>query len=306
MASKGKQLDEVKAALAALQEEIQEAKEERKNAKSQLEKATTEQDIQKFKALLESASANLTGLQGKEKVLMEEKNILTRSHSSSDEDTQEIFPVSEGSPKKRMRIQNLQKYTFYIIHKLNEKEIRCCVTRVTKNRFATFAHSPLDKIKENSVIEIYSVVNDFQYKVKVLKVEPKKDFILMEYDADDFQDEAALGVPYQGEAYIQLGLSATTQENTPYSVSKGVVTSVNHNSNGHFLGSAGSNPGESGGGYFSEITNTLYGINVGCERIPIHDNTTLFQLGTRHPARAHIVPSSYLFPLIKCLLQHSM
>jgi uncharacterized Fe-S radical SAM superfamily protein PflX len=38
MASRGKQLDEVKAALAALEDEIQEAKVERKVAKNQLEK----------------------------------------------------------------------------------------------------------------------------------------------------------------------------------------------------------------------------------------------------------------------------
>ena len=42
MASREKQLDEVKAALAALQVEINEAKEERKAAKDRLEKAIEE------------------------------------------------------------------------------------------------------------------------------------------------------------------------------------------------------------------------------------------------------------------------
>jgi len=291
MASRREQRDEVKAALADLQKELDAAKEERKAAKSQLEKAIEEgKPVSPFEKLYDGAVANLTGLQGKEKELLKRETLLSRSHSSSDEETQEISPVSDYSPKKKLRIQNLQKYTFYIIHKSNE---RCCVTRVKNNLFATFAHSPHDTIKAGSFVTIYSASDHSQYEVKVSKVDLKKDFILMKYGGDEFDDDVALGVPYQGEAYIQLGLSATTQEKTPYSVSRGVVTSTNYNSNGHFLGSAGSNPGESGGGCFSEINNTLYGINVGCDRIPIHDNTTLFQLGTRHPARAHIVPSSY-------------
>jgi hypothetical protein len=71
MASRGVQLDEVKAALAALQVEMHQAKEERKTAKSQLEKAILEEKPEyiqnNLKALLESASANLTRL-GQEKV----------------------------------------------------------------------------------------------------------------------------------------------------------------------------------------------------------------------------------------------
>lgn len=45
MALRGKKLDEVKAPLAALQEKIQEAKEESKAAKGQLEKAILEASI---------------------------------------------------------------------------------------------------------------------------------------------------------------------------------------------------------------------------------------------------------------------
>ena len=97
MASRGKQRNEVKAALAALQDEINEAKEERKTAKSQLEKAILEgKPVSPFEKLLESASANLTGLQREKEKLLEEKNILTRSHSSSDEETQEVSPVSKN------------------------------------------------------------------------------------------------------------------------------------------------------------------------------------------------------------------
>jgi hypothetical protein len=197
------------------------------------------------------------------------------------------------SPRKKMQLQNLKSYIFYTLHTVNGVEIRCCVTAIKKNRFASFAHEIHSQLKENTTINIYSVLDDSRYEVKVIKVDAKKDFILMESDSDICENQPTLGVPYQGETYMQLGLSATAQDKSPYSVSKGVVTSVNNNSNGHFLGSAGSNLGESGGGCFSELDNTLYGINVGCDRIPIHDNTTLFQLGTRNPARAHIVPSLY-------------
>jgi hypothetical protein len=198
-----------------------------------------------------------------------------------------------ASSTKQILLEKLQSYTFYTIHRSNENEMRCCVTAVNKNLLVTFAHSPHDQISLNSVITIYSVLGDAPFQVKVVKVDSKKDFILLKSDADVCMKGPALGTPYQGEDYIQLGLSATTQETTPYSVSKGVVASAHSNANGHFLGSAGSNPGGSGGGCFSALTYKLLGINVGCESVPIHGNTTLLELGTRYPARAHIVPSLF-------------
>jgi multidrug resistance efflux pump len=74
MASRGVQLDEVKAALAALQVGLNEAKGKVNRAEERLEKATTEQDIQKCKALLESASANLTRLGLKEAELLKRES----------------------------------------------------------------------------------------------------------------------------------------------------------------------------------------------------------------------------------------
>ncbi|KAJ2999649.1 hypothetical protein HDV02_002122 [Globomyces sp. JEL0801] len=99
MGSRAKQLDEVNAALVALQEEIQEAKEERKAAKSQLEKAILEgKPVTPFEKLLESASANLTGLQREKEKLLENKNILTRSHSSSDDPSKIASQINELLP----------------------------------------------------------------------------------------------------------------------------------------------------------------------------------------------------------------
>jgi hypothetical protein len=70
------QLDEVKAAIAAIQLEISAANEERKIAKARLENAVGDSEIQRAKGLLESATAELTGLRQKEMKLMEEKNQL--------------------------------------------------------------------------------------------------------------------------------------------------------------------------------------------------------------------------------------
>lgn len=79
--------------------------------------------------------------------------------------------------------------------------------------------------------------------------------------------------PEEGEEYFQLGLSALTQENSPFSVKRGVFISREFSDGTkHYLGSAGSNPGDSGGGCFSETQNLLFGINVGADNLPILGN----------------------------------
>ena len=108
MASSQKQLEEVKAALAALQEEIQKGYEKVVKAEERLEKATLEgkpADISAdLKVLLESATANLTRLGQKQAELQKRETKLTHSHSSSDEETQEISPVSDSTAKDKRLI----------------------------------------------------------------------------------------------------------------------------------------------------------------------------------------------------------
>ncbi|KAI3657365.1 hypothetical protein MP638_006531 [Amoeboaphelidium occidentale] len=76
------QLDEVKAAIAAIQQEIKAANEERKVAEEQLQKAIVDKDPADIRAdlnaLLQSASAELTRLGQKEAMLMERENWLLR------------------------------------------------------------------------------------------------------------------------------------------------------------------------------------------------------------------------------------
>jgi hypothetical protein len=137
--SKKQELIDVKTALAALQVEIIEAKAERKTAKSQLEKAIQEGlPVSSFEKLLDSASANLTGLQSKEKELMVKERMLekrmTRSPSTSD---QEVSPTSDGSPKRR-KIDNLiASSKKYLLRTVNWG----CVTVIGRRRAITFAHN---------------------------------------------------------------------------------------------------------------------------------------------------------------------
>jgi hypothetical protein len=298
MASRAKQLDEVKAALAALHDEIQEAKEERMAAKSQLEKAILEgKPVSPFEKLLESASANLTGLQRKEEELLKRETILTRSHSPSDEETQEISHVSDGSPK-RQKIDNMiektKKYLF-------RTERWGCVTIIKKRTAITFAHNEHRTLEVGNIIKIYSLENGSQYDVKVCKINIESDWVLLEAEIDLCVDEPKKGLTVDGRGYNQLGVSATTQNDTPFSLSKGVISSSRLNKFGHLLGSAGANPGDSGGPCFDESTCELIGMNVGCENVPIsNEKDTGAQIydkiSSRYAARAHIIPvSSFQF-----------
>ncbi|KAJ1499852.1 hypothetical protein HMI55_000612 [Coelomomyces lativittatus] len=74
-----------------------------------------------------------------------------------------------------------------------------------------------------------------------------------------------------------------------------MLNSSRLNKFGHLLGSAGANPGDSGGPCFDESTGELIGINVGCEKIPISmERDTGAQIydkiSSRYASRAHIIP----------------
>jgi hypothetical protein len=125
----------------------------------------------------------------------------------------------------------------------------------------------------------------------------KNDWVMLESSIDLCQDEPTWGVIADGRGYIQLGLSANTQHESPFSISKGVISSSRLNKLGHLLGSAGANPGDSGGPCFDESTSELIGINIGCENIPISiDKDTGAQIyekiSSRYASRAHIIPIS--------------
>lgn len=94
-----------------------------------------------------------------------------------------------------------------------------------------------------------------------------------------------LGPPCEGQD-IQLDISYLPQAIAQLIVNRGVIASNRNTGNGHFLGSAGASPGDSGGGCFSAESNS---INVCSGDISITGDTTLVQLYLRPPTRARIV-----------------
>ncbi len=202
-------------------------------------------------------------------------------------------PVSQdfSSETTKKRIDRLKQLIFFTWWKIEGHEVRGCATAYKRNRIATFAHGPHKNLKIGDVIPVYSLIGNVEHMVTVIQVDSHRDFITLESDRDLCPFEFEIAAPYEGEEYIQLGLSAMGQDVTnPLSIARGIVTSTKYNRRGHFLGSAGSNPGDSGGGCFDERSDIIYGINVGCDEVAISGETTLCQLGTRYPARSRILP----------------
>jgi hypothetical protein len=131
--------------------------------------------------------------------------------------------------------------------------------------------------------------------VIVVKSNSSGDWVLLECMQDLCVREPDWELTADGRGYVQLGLSAYTQYESPFSNSRGVISSSRLSKDGHILGSAGANLGDSGGGCFDESTGRLIGINVGSERLVMNldkdsANETFDKIISRHVARAHIVP----------------
>jgi S1-C subfamily serine protease len=196
------------------------------------------------------------------------------------------------SPRKKTRLEAIKQYMFYTFNSSTQQ--RACVTAYAKRRLATFAHLIHKDLNKDVKVTIYSLLDNTPYEAKVVKVDEVKDLIILETDQDVCQVPPKTASPEEGEEYFQLGLSALTQENSPFSVKRGVFISREFSAGTkHFLGSAGSNPGDSGGGCFSETQNLLFGINVGADNLPISGNTSLKEVASRYHSRAHIVPSAF-------------
>jgi hypothetical protein len=195
-------------------------------------------------------------------------------------------------PRKKTRLEAIKQYMFYTFTSSTQQ--RGCVTAYSKRRLATFAHLIHKDLNKDVKVTIYSLLDNTPYEAKVVNVDEVKDLIILETDKDVCEIPPIRASPEEGEEYFQLGLSAFTQENSPYAVTRGVFISREFSfGTNHYLGSAGSNPGDSGGGCFSETQNLLFGINVGADNIPISGNTSLNEVASRYHSRAHIVPSVF-------------
>jgi hypothetical protein len=211
----------------------------------------------------------------------------------------------------------------------------CCVTVMRKRFAVTFAHGPHSSFKSvkeimeirasltnegkltsagiddavskyRTSLEIYTLSDMHGTRpipVTVLQSNTKADWLLLESQTDLCTEEPQLGFVVEGRGYYQLGLSAMSQLTSPISFTKGVISSTNPNDAGHVLGSAGANPGDSGGGCFEESTGCLLGINIGAETTQLNFTHSAQQimdnLSSRYSVRAHIVPITnfqYLLP----------
>eukprot|EP00835_Amoeboradix_gromovi_P006645 NODE_828_length_3870_cov_0.198091.p1 type:complete len:313 gc:universal NODE_828_length_3870_cov_0.198091:2981-2043(-) len=194
-----------------------------------------------------------------------------------------------ASPKKMKQIADLQRFIF-------RTKDYSCLTLFQKDKLATYQHGNNSTLKIDDVITVFSVLENSQYAVRVVRIEKEKDFIILQSSEPLCDEDPVISLAYQGQCYIQLGFSATTQMVSPISVSEGVIASNNPNRISHILGSAGANPGDSGGGCFDKLTNRLLGINVGCDRVDLGMGDTIHSIvektSSGYSARSHIVPSN--------------
>ena len=103
-----------------------------------------------------------------------------------------------------------------------------CVTAYAKDKLATFAHAIHGRLKAGERLTIFSIIDDTSFTAKIMKINKKCDFILLESDNEVCSHELILAAPDQGSEYILLGFSAITQEKSPFSVARGVFSSTNY------------------------------------------------------------------------------
>jgi len=185
-------------------------------------------------------------------------------------------------------INNAKKYLF-------RTDRWGCVTVIKKRLAVTYAHNEHRSLEPGMSIKIYSIDENVAYDVKVFMTNVLGDWVLLECDVDLCQDDPIWDPVVDGHRYIQLGLSAPHQKESPFAISTGVICTQRVNMFGHALGSAGANPGDSGGCCFEESSGCLIGINVGCEDVPISlekdTGAQIYQkISSRYAARAHIIP----------------
>ena len=131
------------------------------------------------------------------------------------------------SPRKKTRLEAIKQYMFYTFNPSTQQ--RGCVTAYSKRRLATFAHLIHKDLFKDGVpsvkVTIYSLLDNTPYEAKVVKVDEVKDLIILETDHDVCEVPPIIASPEEGEEYFQLGLSALTQENSPFAVTRGAFIS---------------------------------------------------------------------------------
>ena len=132
-------------------------------------------------------------------------------------------------------------------------------------------------------------MDDQLIECKVDTVNARLDVVFLMAQTPFVVEPIDISSVYEGELYFHLGFSNTTQHETPLSVTVANISSILLDTDGHILGSVGSNPGDSGGPVFSLLTGALLGMLVGCASNPK-------QLPDKNAPKSTIVP---VFLLLK-------
>ncbi len=113
-------------------------------------------------------------------------------------------------------------------------------------------------------------MNDQLIECTVDMVNPRLDVVYLIANEQFVVEPVTVDIKssYEGELYIHLGFSNTTQNQSPLSTTVANISSSRPDCDGHILGSVGSNPGDSGGPVFSFLSGELLGMLVGCSYNP--------------------------------------
>ena len=159
----------------------------------------------------------------------------------------------------------------------------------------TYFHGKHSKYVVGHKLEIV-FTGQLKKECRVVRINEKLDVVWLKLVDQNFEMAAPFLVyPYIGQHYYQVGFSTVQQLQDPLCISYGVISCTSPDIHLHIRGTSCSNLGDYGAGCFDSSTGNLIAINVGCDDMPISENTTLGEVSSEHLARSHLVPSMSLF-----------
>ncbi len=169
-----------------------------------------------------------------------------------------------------------------------------CVTVIRKRIAATFGHSEHRHLKIGDEINIYSSACHVKFGVKVYKIHPMRDWILLKSYCDLCDDEPLMAICDIGSEYRQFGISASHKDGPKLSVTKGFMRVLCDPSSKHYVGSTECNGGDSGGPCFARQVGYMIGINCGSERPSLDVETTGTCHAVKYESRSLVIPVANL------------
>ena len=137
--------------------------------------------------------------------------------------------------------------------------VRRCYTAIGMRELVSYRHGSHSALVEGEIITVASVANPKKHINVVLKqIHQEQDLIFLTSEVNLIPIPVRTVYPVVGQNYILIGFSA--EDKSQFSVSKGIVNG--RTTRGRFLGSIGSNKGDSGGGVYT-VWGDLIGINLG-------------------------------------------